>query len=185
MNEHPTSFGIACRSESVLRCTRFKGFGGLENAQTTETENVTNNQVSVEGGSGGSTVGIGGENNNVTLNEQSVDVPVIQAVTNSLATLAQLGQSESAQSEQYDNQTVNGLASDLAAITANAAPQSAAASNEILAGSSPLAGAEPATSNQTGFWSNFNFSDETVNIAVVLGTVLSIWVFLKSRGKSS
>jgi hypothetical protein len=159
--------------------------GGLESSQTKETENVTNQQVTVAGGSGtGSTaVGVGGNGNtaNVNVTNYNADADIISTVTNSLTGLAELGQSESAQATAYSDQTTNTLAQDLAAITANASPQTAAASQEILAGTSPL-GAEPGNGNSS--WVSGLLNDPTlVDFTVIAGTLVSVWAFLRTRGK--
>ena len=160
------------------------GFGGLENAQTTQNEQVNNEQVSIQGGSGDSTtIGVGGQNNvaNTTVNNYNADAGIIDAVSNGLATLAGQSEDQAAQAEETDNLTVAGLSSDLAAITANAAPQSAAAQAEIAGGASPLDNT-PVT---TGGFSGLVNSSTVVNLAVIGGALLTAIVFLRSRGKSA
>ena len=159
------------------------GFGGLENAQTTQNEQETNEQVTIQGGSGNSTtVGVGGENNtaNTTVNNYNADAGIIDAVSNGLATLAGQSESQAAQAEETDNLTVASLSNNLAAITANAAPQSAAAQQEINGGGSPLAG----TTGTASSWGGLTSTD-AVNLAVIGGTVLTAIVFLRSRGRSA
>jgi hypothetical protein len=159
------------------------GFGGLENAQTTQNEQVNNEQVSIQGGSGDSTtIGVGGQNNvaNTTVNNYNADAGIIDAVSNGLATLAGQSESQAAQAEETDNLTVASLSNNLAAITANAAPQSAAAQQEIDGGSTPLGG-----STATSGWSGFINSSSVLNTAVIGGAVLTAIVFLRSRGKSA
>ena len=155
----------------------------MENAQTTQNEQVNNEQVSIQGGSGDSTtIGVGGQNNvaNTTVNNYNADAGIIDAVSNGLATLAGQSESQAAQAEETDNLTVASLSNNLAAITANAAPQSAAAQQEIDGGSTPLGG-----STATSGWSGFINSSSVLNTAVIGGAVLTAIVFLRSRGKSA
>lgn len=160
------------------------GFGGLENNKTDQTENVKNEQVTVQGGSGSSTtVGVGGQDNtaNLTVNNYNADASIITSVSNGLTQLAAIGESENAQNEETDNLTLQSVLQDFDALVANTVPQSAGAQAELLNGTSPLAGeATPANS----FWSWIS-SDQIADVAVLLGTLLTVGVYLKTKGKST
>ena len=76
-------------------------------------------------------------------------------------------------SAQNSQNNLGLIAADFAQITANAAPQTNAAANEIAAGSAPIGGS---ASPQTTDWTT---------IALVGTGILSLFVFLKSNGKNA
>lgn len=160
------------------------GFGGLENNQTQQTEKVTNQQATVQGGTGNSVaIAVGGQDNtsNLEVNNYNADASIIDSVSNGLANLSALSESENAQSAETDNLTVQSLANELASIVANTVPQSVGAQAELLNGASPLdtSGENAGIATAGAKWDTFT------DIAVVAGTVLTLFVFLRTKGKST
>src|SRR5579863_9664378 len=72
-------------------------FAGLSSSKTNTTTNVTNQQVTTQGGTGQGSVALGfgaeSRNNTVTVVNNNADAGIISTVTDSLAQLATLGQS--------------------------------------------------------------------------------------------
>jgi hypothetical protein len=171
---------------SLRRCSggvsdRFvcrKSFGGLESTTASTKVNTNQNQVSVQGGGAGSYTAAAGGGNTVakkgTLNESvniSADPQVLadaeNAVNNSTASAFQFGaetESISAANTGAADATINALAGQ---ITGQAS------------GIDPTTGL-PTTNAPAGFdWTKW------VNIAFIGGTVISLAVYLRSRGKVS
>ncbi len=164
------------------------GFGGLENNKTQQTSNVYNQQVAVQGGSSGSiAVAIGGQNNtgNLTINAQNVDAGVVTALGNQLASLAGLAESQSAQTAQTDSLTTQALATDLGSIVGNFTPQSPAAQAELLAGTSPLGSPSGTGTTASGSFWQWVSSNQVADLAIVAGTLLSLLVYLRSKGRAA
>ena len=94
---------------------------------------------------------------------------------NTLTNLSNLAASQNSQINETSQLTISSLANQLAGITANAAPQTAAAQQEILAGTSPT---QTATSGG-------GISNNIVNLAIVAGVVFTALAFFKSGGKAT
>ena len=143
------------------------GFGAETSANAiAAVNNTANNALAANTTTTANALGFGAENLNQTLNFAGNAV-------NTVAQVAAAGQAEAQNANAAGNQTVQMLSTDLAAITANAAPQTPSAANEILNGTSPLAGAQTSAANN---W---------VEYAVIGGFVLAAFAFFKTGGKSS
>jgi hypothetical protein len=81
-------------------------------------------------------------------------------------------ESSNAQLQAVNEQTIGSLSNQLGQITANAAPQTAAAQQEILSGTTPTGEA----AQQGTDWTS---------VAIVGGLVLSFFVFIRSGGKAA
>ena len=97
---------------------------------------------------------------------------------NSSVSFAAAGQEMAYQalSEAQHNQML--LQSELAQITANAAPQTSAAQSEILAGYTPT---DNGASILSGWWTN----EKIITFATLAGFAITAYVFLKSKGKTA
>jgi hypothetical protein len=125
-----------------FRCF-FKGGGGGLTGSSTTTEQAFNQEASTSGS--GATVSAAGGNISGGVSIETSDPEVTEAAiagaTNDVTTVADLAATYG-QGQVQENLSALGLAdnveSDLAAISANAAPQSTAAESELLSGTNPL-----------------------------------------------
>lgn len=147
---------------------RIGGFsgGGIGSSESSQKVTNENQQVTLQGGGeGSSTIGTGaGSSGNVTVN--TVD----PAVVSSAFQFGAEAQTIASQEVGQGNATIENIAGELAALTANATPQTGAAEAENLA----------TTPSSGGFdWNT------AISAATLLGGLATILVFFRTRGSNT
>jgi cobalamin biosynthesis Mg chelatase CobN len=107
--------------------------GDLGSSKQNTSTNTTQQQVTVQGGAEGSGTVATGADSNSTVNITSTDPGVVA----SAFTFGQEIEDQTAQTTGTEDATIQSISGELAQLTANATPQTAAAQSEIESGGSP------------------------------------------------